>query len=211
MLLAGKSLKFWITIALATTAIVGTAAAVVMRPVVRPEAQKASQTDSISKTSATGASSSASESASATKVTSPTQVGTAQSGSGAPGSQTGSGATTGGTTASKGFYLRLYWWNDTSAKPTADVVIEVGGKRFSPNATVRSQVGKIGPLKVGTKLQGYVYPDGIGGTKIPVSLTITSSMLSDAERDAMHVELSDAKVKILGNPVENFELLKDRY
>lgn len=141
-----------------------------------------------------------------------------QSGASSGGSSSGGnsgGSTSGGsssgddgasdpkTPAAAGKTIRILWWNDTVDKPVASPEIVFGGKSYRPKAG-KSDVGSIGPAKPGSELTFSVYPDGRSGKSVSVRFEVTDEMLSNSDIDAIHVEVSDAQVRVLGNPIPNF-------
>ena len=99
--------------------------------------------------------------------------------------------------------IRILWWNDTVDKPVASPEIVYGGKSYKP-ASGKSDVGAIGPAKPGDQLTFSVYPNGRSGKSVSVAFEVTDEMLSNSDVDAIHVEVSDAQVRVLGNPIPNF-------
>lgn len=151
-------------------------------------------------------------------------------GTGAGGSTTGESGTAPGTGAStqptttppagetpgepaaKTMSLRILLWNDTSAKPVKSLSVAVGATTWSPaDASVKSAVGSLAGLAFDTKLTLVVMPDGASGKRIEVPITFTPDMISNSEGDAVHVEIKDATVRVLGTPVDNFDVTQDRF
>jgi hypothetical protein len=133
---------------------------------------------------------------------------TSTGGSGAKGGSqtTGGPSVTGNSQETGTFYVRVMWWNDTKARAAKDVIVTWGTDgSWSPDPALPSQATDIGPFPVGKTLSLTVYPDGKTGTKDVVPFTITPVMKSGTERDGIHVELRDDTVRVLGNPVQNFE------
>ena len=81
--------------------------------------------------------------------------------------------------------------------------IVFGDSVYKP-ASGKSDVGSIGPAAVGRTLTLTVYPDGRAGKAIKATFEVTADMLSNSDVDAIHVEVSDAQVRVLGNPIPNF-------
>lgn len=157
-------------------------------------------TDSPKKPSATSSASGGSQSGG--------QSGTSSGGSSSGGDSGGSssgddGASDPKTPATAGKTIRILWWNDTVDKPVASPEIVFGGKSYRPKAG-KSDVGAIGPAKPGDQLTFSVYPDGRSGKSVSVRFEVTNEMLSNSDIDAIHVEVSDAQVRVLGNPIPNF-------
>lgn len=166
-------------------------------------------TDSPKKPSATSSASGGSQTGGQSGASS----GGSSSGGGSGGSSGGStsggsssgddGASDPKTPATDGKTIRILWWNDTVDKPVASPEIVFGGKSYRPKAG-KSDVGAIGPAKPGDQLTFSVYPDGRSGKSVPVRFEVTAEMLSNSDIDAIHVEVSDAQVRVLGNPIPNF-------
>lgn len=106
-------------------------------------------------------------------------------------------------TAASGMNVRVLWWNDTVDKPVASPEIVFNSASFKPKAG-KSDIGSIGPAKPGDQLKFTVYPNGRTGKAITVDFEVTADMLSDSDIDAVHVEVSDTQVRVLGNPIPNF-------
>lgn len=119
------------------------------------------------------------------------------------GSSGDAGATDPKTPETAGKTIRILWWNDTVDKPVASPEIVFGGKSYRPKAG-KSDVGSIGPAKPGAELSFSVYPEGRSGKSVSVRFEVTDEMLSNSDIDAIHVEVSDAQVRVLGNPIPNF-------
>ncbi len=133
----------------------------------------------------------------------PAQGGSGSSAPGNGGASSGSGsAGSNANTATK--MIRINWWNDTRAKPPKNPVVEFAGKMVKPKAG-KSDVLRIGPCPVGKDLKLVVMPDGPGGKRLVATFRVTRSMIADSEQDAIHVEVRDDSVRVLGNPVLNFE------
>lgn len=114
----------------------------------------------------------------------------------------------GGTVAKGGkgsFYVKILWWNDTKTRGPKNVIVTWDGGSWSPDATLKSDVTTIGPFPVGKKLNLTVYPDGKSRPGRVVPFTIRASMLSESDRDGIHIELRDDNLRVLGNAVQNFE------
>lgn len=117
-----------------------------------------------------------------------------------------------GEPAAKTMTLRILYWNDTSAKPAKGLRVAVGDVVWSPaDAGVESAVGSLAGLPFDTKLTLVVMPDGTDGTKLEVPIILTADMISNSEGDAVHVEIKDATVRVLGTPVDNFDVTQDRF
>lgn len=120
----------------------------------------------------------------------------------------GSGGGDVGPTADKG-YVVVKYWNDTQSKQAGDIEIVVGLNVWKPSADQKSDTRKLGPIALDETLEFVVYPDGRDGKKIVVPVTVTAGM-SGMDTDAIHVELRDDQVRVLGNPVANFQVLEAR-
>lgn len=152
----------------------------------------------------------------ATKTASAEQGGSgpgAQGGSGAAGSgsQGGSNAgsggsgsgSQGGTAKPASKTVRILWWNDTVRQPVKSPEVVFEDSVYKP-ASGKSDVGSVGPAAVGRTLTLIVYPDGRSGKAVKASFEVTAQMMSNSDVDAIHVEVSDTQVRVLGNPIPNF-------
>jgi len=118
-----------------------------------------------------------------------------------------------GTTAQPGatMSLMILLWNDTQSKAPGDLEVAVGAVKWVPaDSSLANQTGSLKGLAVGQKLQLEVYPDGRSGKKILVPILLTKDMRSGSEADAVHVEVKDGTVRVLGTPVENFDVSVER-
>ncbi|MDO9108438.1 MAG: hypothetical protein Q7U89_05545 [Coriobacteriia bacterium] len=107
--------------------------------------------------------------------------------------------------------LRILLWNDTESKAPKNLEVAVGAVTWIPaNPTVPSQSGDLAGLAVGKDLQLELYPDGRTGKKLVVTIRLTPEMRSGSDADAVHVEIRDDSVRVLGTPVENFDVTAKR-
>ncbi len=107
--------------------------------------------------------------------------------------------------------VRIMFWNDTAADSPAGCEVTIAGSSWAPNVGKDSDQGTIAGLAYGEPLPLDVYPDGPDGEKVTVYVAFDADMISGSEQDAIHVEVSDEKVRVLGNPVENFDMSFDRF
>lgn len=137
----------------------------------------------------------------------------AQGGTTGGGGEAGKGDTSGSGSSSQpgaaAKLIRIKWWNDTQAVPPKNPVIEFGGKRVRPKAG-KSDTLAIGPCPVGRDLTFAIYPDGTAGKRIVATFRVEARMIADSEQDAIHVEVRDDRVRVLGNPIPNFERTFER-
>lgn len=132
-------------------------------------------------------------------------------------SASGGGSTSGGGSGSDGSGgssapvitrdIKVLWWNDTASNAPKGCEIVFAGNSFKPDYTAKKDSGSIGPCPVGKVLKLEVYPDGraAGAKPIVVDFTVTKDMEPNSDVDAIHVEISDTRVKVLGNAVRNFQ------
>lgn len=113
-----------------------------------------------------------------------------------------------GDGAAKTGTVIVKFWDDTSSRYKGGATIKLGDAVWSPDAG-ESDTSKMGPVELGTTVTLYVYPDGQDGAEIAVPIVVTTAM-SGRDADAVHVELRDTEVRVLGNPVVNFEVLESR-
>jgi len=108
--------------------------------------------------------------------------------------------------------LRILLWNDTDAKAPKNLEVAVGSVKWVlADNSVPSVTGELAALAVGKKLSLEVYPDGRSGKKIVVPILLSKDMRSGSEADAVHVEIKDDRVRVLGTPVENFDTSVERF
>lgn len=104
------------------------------------------------------------------------------------------------------FMVRVFWWDDTERSDLEDAVVTWGRTgSWRPDASVGSQAATMGPFPTGRRVELWVYTDGTGGKAAVVPLMIEPTMRSGSELDGVHIEVSDRGVRVLGNPVDNFE------
>ncbi|MBU4556073.1 MAG: hypothetical protein KJ747_04300 [Actinobacteria bacterium] len=107
--------------------------------------------------------------------------------------------------------LRILLWNDTEGKAPKNLEVAVGAIKWIPaDPTVPNQSGDLAGLAVGKDLQLEVYPDGRTGKKLLVTIRLTPEMRSGSDADAVHVEVRDDQVRVLGTPVDNFDVTAKR-
>lgn len=107
--------------------------------------------------------------------------------------------------------LMILLWNDTQSKAPEGIEVAVGAAKWAPaDSSLANQTGVLKGIAVGQKLQLEVYPDGRSGKKILVPILLTKEMRSGSEADAVHVEVKDGTVRVLGTPVENFDVSVER-
>jgi hypothetical protein len=105
----------------------------------------------------------------------------------------------------------VLFWNDTVDAAPEGAVVSLAGESYAPDTGGDSDEGKLEGLAFDTELELVIEPDGPGGARFVVPVTFTSVMESGSERDAIHVEISDAQVRVIGNAVENFDHRFDRF
>lgn len=111
-----------------------------------------------------------------------------------------------------GMKVRILWWNDTERKSAKGFLVVYNGSEFKPDTTKKRATGVIGPVPFGSASKLEVYPNGRGGGAKPLvfEFTVTRDMVPDSEVDAIHVEVSDAQVRVLGNAVSGFSQTEKR-
>ncbi|MHB9004044.1 MAG: hypothetical protein ACYC6C_08255 [Coriobacteriia bacterium] len=113
--------------------------------------------------------------------------------------------------AAKQMTARILYWNDTENRP-ASVVVSIGEAKWSPaDSEARSAEGKLGELPFDKALKIVVMSDGPAGKRIEVPVRFTADMIADSTGDAIHVEVKDGTVRVLGTPVDNFDVTFDRF
>lgn len=99
------------------------------------------------------------------------------------------------------------FWNDSSSKSN-DLEVRIGDAEWAPGRGT-SNATKLGPIPLSKTVDLTVYPEGEDGGSFIVPIVVTAAM-SGLDRDAIHVELRDAEVRVLGNPVVGFEVIEPR-
>lgn len=117
----------------------------------------------------------------------------------------GSGGTAQTKPAGSSVYLKVFWWNDTERRRPEQTIVSWTGGTWRPNPDKKSEVTTIGPFPVGQTLKLTVYPDGTDGTARVVTFVVRKTLISASARDAIHIELRDEALRVLGNAVANFE------
>ncbi len=156
------------------------------------------------------------------KVASGASNSSGSSGSGSGSSGSGSGSSSQSSSGNKkpgtkpvppasGFALKILWWNDTQSKAPANFEVVYGSSSYKPTVANKSASGTLGPIPTGKAVNLVIYPDGRNGKRITVPIQISASMSSGSEVDAVHVAVSDSQVRVLGNPVDNFDRSYDRF
>jgi hypothetical protein len=105
--------------------------------------------------------------------------------------------------------IQLIWWNDTKSKPTASWQIVYGSTIIKPSGATGKAA--FGPIPFNKSAELVIYPDGPKGKKIVAPFTVTADMQPNSEQDAIHVEVSDSGVRVLGNPMHNVDQTYPRY
>lgn len=114
--------------------------------------------------------------------------------------------------AAKTMTVRILYWNDTESKPASALVVSIGDVKWSPaDKEAESAVGSLAGLPFNQSLKIVVMPDGVGGKRIEVPVKFTTDMIADTAGDAIHVEVKDGTVRVLGTPVDNFDVTLDRF
>lgn len=107
--------------------------------------------------------------------------------------------------------LRVIWWNDTVGSAPSGASISIGDAVWNPDTGTDSARGLLQDIEIGEAVTLVVLPDGPDGNRIEVPLLLTQSMDPASDEDAVHVEVSDTSVRVLGNPVDNFDVTFDRF
>lgn len=105
----------------------------------------------------------------------------------------------------------VLFWNDTDAVDPVGARIAIEDASWSPDTSGESDAGSLAGLPFGEEIVLTIYPDGTEGAKLTVPVTFTPDMLPDSEQDGIHVEVSDEKVRVIGNAVANFDVAFDRF
>lgn len=114
--------------------------------------------------------------------------------------------------AAKTVSIMILFWNDTEQKAPKGLEVAVGDVVWKlADPTAESATGELKGLVVGKKYELEVYPDGRNGNRILVPFEFAADMRSGSEADAIHVEVRDEQVRVLGTPVDNFDVSVDRF
>jgi len=107
--------------------------------------------------------------------------------------------------------VRVILWNDTQDSRLLGTEVILGQSNWRPkDSTDASQTGSLTLIPVGDLLTLQVYPDGRQGNRIDVEVKLTADMIDNSEEDAIHVAISDSKVRVLGTPIVDFDVDFDR-
>ena len=88
--------------------------------------------------------------------------------------------------------------------------IIIDGNAWAPDTDSASDSDAIDGLAYDKVLNLVVLPNGSGGDRFEIPVKFTSVMEPGSDRDAIHVEISDGKVRVIGNAVENFDVRFER-
>lgn len=171
---------------------------------------------SAGKASSTGGKSGSSDGAARSTATTKTAGSGSTGGSGSQTNQaSSSGGSSGGQNSSgngkpgaKTVYVVVKYWNDCERQQPDELQLVLGDASWKPKGE-ESQTGKIGPLAVGKTSTLVVYPDGPKGSKLVAKILFRKDMVA-SDRDAVHVEIRDERIRVLGNPVVGFEVVSPR-
>lgn len=105
-------------------------------------------------------------------------------------------------------YLIIKYWNDTVSKEP-DLLVTAASASWRPRQGVAAEKGKLGPVPLGRAIDLVIYPDGASGKRIVVPVLLSASMDSN-DLDAVHIEVRDNRVRILGNPVQEADVVVPR-
>ncbi len=106
--------------------------------------------------------------------------------------------------------VRVIFWNETQKRPATGFAIKLGNVTWSPDSNEKKQTRTFGPLPIDETLVLGLYPQGTKAARLVAELKLYRDMLPDSEQDAIHVDVRDDKIRVLGTPVENFEREFDR-
>ena len=106
--------------------------------------------------------------------------------------------------------LKLVVWDDTTYRPATNLEIWTKGLgSYFPDLTYGGDDTVVGPYPVGGSFDLFIYPDGrpesTGGKEIKVTIITNNKMISESDRDAIHVDVSDAKVVVTNTGIEGIE------
>lgn len=102
--------------------------------------------------------------------------------------------------------VKVNFWNDTKNRKPSGASISVGSvSPWKLDATKTRSSKVIGPLPVATDLQLVICPDGPMGKRIAVTIRIDKNAKSNSDQDAIHVEIRDTSVRVIGNAVPNLD------
>ena len=100
--------------------------------------------------------------------------------------------------------FKLMVWDDTEQKNAKDLEIWVKGLgSWYPNLEYGGDSNVIGPFPVEEIQKIFIYPDGRNGKEIMVEFIPKKEMISQSDRDAIIIEISDEKVIVSGIAIKN--------
>lgn len=107
--------------------------------------------------------------------------------------------------------IKFIFWNDTNAKaPTGAEIWTSAYGSWKPTNEQNWEV-HVFTFPVGQPIDLIVYADGRSGKKITVPLSVSVEAVDNSDQDAVHVAVSDDKVRVLGGPVQDFDVSFDRF
>ena len=114
--------------------------------------------------------------------------------------------------ADEPFTLRVMWWNDTVSRAPEGFRIELAGGFWEPSEHgSEHEVGRVEGVPAAGAVDLVVFPDGEEGARIVVPVQLDGAMVSDSEEDAIHIEVTDEQVRIVGTPLLDFDVVESRF
>ncbi len=102
--------------------------------------------------------------------------------------------------------LKIIIWNETEEnEPNLEVWIKGTGSWY-PDKESMGFGGDffipVEPFSSEKVNEIYIYPDGRTGNEIMVEIIVTDEMISESDRDTIHIEIYDETVKVWGTSIE---------
>jgi len=102
--------------------------------------------------------------------------------------------------------LKIIVWNDTEKnEPNLEVWIKGTGSWYPDKESMRfggDYFIPVEPFSNNGINEIYIYPDGRDGNEIMVEVFVTEEMISESDRDTIHIEVYDETVKVWGTSIE---------
>jgi len=102
--------------------------------------------------------------------------------------------------------LKIIVWNDTEKnEPNLEVWIKGTGSWYPDKESMEfggDYFIPVEPFSNNGINEIYIYPDGRDGNEIMVEVFVTDEMISESDRDTIHIEIYDETVKVWGTSIE---------
>lgn len=108
------------------------------------------------------------------------------------------------------FAVAAIFWNDTTTNKATGIRVVLGSNApWSPNTAKAKDTGPLGKAPLNRTLTLSIYLPN-SATPVKVAVRFAPIMQPNSVRDAINIDVSDKTVRVLGNPVENFDVSFDR-